>query len=135
MPGRPSSSSAKYGLPTADLDKYLAFLEQRRNQVGEISNPVAFTSTQLLTVLGIKDGGKNFQGHSRMAAADSPDRYPFQWHRVDGARHAWVWDRSMPSTGSSQQAAVGRCRGDNRGTGERATARIHPAEPQEWLFG
>jgi hypothetical protein len=57
--------SAKYGLPTtADLDKYLAFhklLEQRRNQVGEISNPVDFTSTQLLTVLGIKDAGNNYQ--------------------------------------------------------------------------
>lgn len=57
--------SAKYGLPTtADLDKYLAFhklLEQMRNRVGEISNPVAFTSTQLLTVLGIKDAGNNYQ--------------------------------------------------------------------------
>jgi hypothetical protein len=57
--------SAKYGLPTtADLDKYLAFhklVEQRRNQVGEISNPVDFTSTQLLTVLGIKDAGNNYQ--------------------------------------------------------------------------
>jgi hypothetical protein len=29
--------------------------------VGEISNPVAFTSTQLLTVLGIKDAGNNYQ--------------------------------------------------------------------------
>jgi hypothetical protein len=57
--------SAKYGLPTtADLDKYLAFhklLEQIRNRVGEISNPVGFTSTQLLTVLGIKDAGNNYQ--------------------------------------------------------------------------
>jgi len=57
--------SAKYGLPTtADLDKYLAFhklLEQMRNRVGEISNPVGFTSTQLLTVLGIKDAGNNYQ--------------------------------------------------------------------------
>ena len=56
--------SAKYGLPTtADLDKYLAFhklLEQMRNRVGEISNPVGFTSTQLLTVLGIKDAGNNY---------------------------------------------------------------------------
>jgi hypothetical protein len=57
--------SAKYGLPTtADLDKYLAFhklIEQMRNRVGEISNPVGFTSTQLLTVLGIKDAGNNYQ--------------------------------------------------------------------------
>jgi hypothetical protein len=57
--------SAKYGLPTtADLDKYLAFhklLEAMRNRVGEISNPVGFTSTQLLTVLGIKDAGNNYQ--------------------------------------------------------------------------
>ena len=57
--------SAKYGLPTtADLDKYLAFhklLEQMRNRLGEISNPVGFTSTQLLTVLGIKNAGNNYQ--------------------------------------------------------------------------
>lgn len=57
--------SAKYGLPTtADLDKYLAFhklLEQIRNTIGEVSNPVAFTSTQLLTVLGIKHAGNNYQ--------------------------------------------------------------------------
>jgi hypothetical protein len=57
--------SAKYGLPTtADLDKYLAFhklLEQVRNRVGEITNPVGFTSTHLLTVLGIKDAGNNYQ--------------------------------------------------------------------------
>ena len=57
--------SAKYGLPTtADLDKYLAFhklLEQMRNRLGEISNPVGFSSTQLLTVLGIKDAGNNYQ--------------------------------------------------------------------------
>jgi hypothetical protein len=56
--------SAKYGLPTtADLDKYLAFhklLEQIRSKIGEISNPVRFTSTQLLTVLGIKDAGNNY---------------------------------------------------------------------------
>ncbi len=57
--------SAKYGLPTtADLDKYLAFhklLERIRSRIGEISNPVRFTSTQLLTVLGIKDAGNNYQ--------------------------------------------------------------------------
>jgi hypothetical protein len=56
--------SAKYGLPTAaDLDKYLAFhklLEQIRTRLGQISNPVGFTSTQLLTVLGIKDAGNNY---------------------------------------------------------------------------
>ena len=57
--------SAKYGLPTtADLDKYLAFhkvLENTRTRVGEIRNPVGFTSTQILTVLGIKDAGNNYQ--------------------------------------------------------------------------
>jgi hypothetical protein len=56
--------SAKYGLPTAaDLDKYLAFhklLEQIRSKLGQISNPVSFASTQLLTVLGIKDAGNNY---------------------------------------------------------------------------
>src|ERR1039457_1864869 len=32
-----------------------------RNRVGEITNPVGFTSTHLLTVLGIKDAGNNYQ--------------------------------------------------------------------------
>ena len=57
--------SAKYGLPTtADLDKYLAFqkiVEDIRLRNGQILNPVGFTSSQMLSVLGIKDAGNNYQ--------------------------------------------------------------------------
>jgi len=57
--------SAKYGLPTtADLDKYLAFQKlvgEIRLRDGQVSNPVGFTSTQMLSVLGIKDAGNNYQ--------------------------------------------------------------------------
>jgi hypothetical protein len=57
--------SAEYGLPTtADLDKYLAFqkiVEQLRSKVGHISNPVGFTTAQLLNVLGLNTAGKNYQ--------------------------------------------------------------------------
>jgi len=53
--------SAKYGLPTtADLDKYLAFqkiISDIRQRQGHVSNPVGFTSSRMLTVLGIKDAG------------------------------------------------------------------------------
>ena len=57
--------SAKYGLPTtADLDKYLAFqkiISDIRQRQGHVSNPVGFTSSRMLTVLGIKDAGNNYQ--------------------------------------------------------------------------
>jgi plasmid replication initiation protein len=57
--------SAKYGLPTtADLDKYLAFqkiIADNRQRDGHVSNPVGFTSSRMLTVLGIKDAGNNYQ--------------------------------------------------------------------------
>jgi hypothetical protein len=57
--------SAKYGLPTtADLDKYLAFqkiLNDIRVREGQVSNPIGFTSTQMLNVLGVKNAGNNYQ--------------------------------------------------------------------------
>jgi hypothetical protein len=57
--------SAKYGLPTtADLDKYLAFqkiLNDIRLREGYVSNPIGFTSTQMLNVLGVKTAGNNYQ--------------------------------------------------------------------------
>ena len=57
--------SAKYGLPTtADLDKYLAFqklINDIRLRTGYISNPVGFTSTQILNILGVKNAGNNYQ--------------------------------------------------------------------------
>jgi hypothetical protein len=57
--------SAKYGLPTtADLDKYLAFqklLNDIRLKNGFITNPIGFTSTQILNILGVKNAGNNYQ--------------------------------------------------------------------------
>lgn len=57
--------SAKYGLPTtADLDKYLAFqklVNDIRLKQGFIQNPIGFTSTQMLNVLGVKNAGNNYQ--------------------------------------------------------------------------
>jgi hypothetical protein len=56
--------SAKYGLPiTADQDKYLAFqklVNDIRQRDGKVNNPIGFTSTELLRVLGIKDAGNNY---------------------------------------------------------------------------
>ena len=52
------------GLPnTADLDKYLAFqmiVADIKKQRGVITNPVGFTTYQLLKVLGIKPTGKRY---------------------------------------------------------------------------
>ncbi|MCL5096632.1 MAG: replication initiator protein A, partial [Candidatus Omnitrophica bacterium] len=57
--------SAKYGLPTtADLDKYLAFqklVNDIRLKQGSVRNPIGFTSTQMLNVLGVKNAGNNYQ--------------------------------------------------------------------------
>ena len=57
--------SVTLGLPTtADQDKYLAFQKivnnRRVQQGGEISNPVRFTSTELLAILGVGQAGKNY---------------------------------------------------------------------------
>lgn len=54
-----------YGMPTtADQDKYLAFqkiLERIKREKGKIENPIAFTSAELLQLLGHSDGGVNFR--------------------------------------------------------------------------
>jgi hypothetical protein len=57
--------SVTLGLPTtADQDKYLAFQkivnDRRTQQGGEISNPVRFTSSELLAILGVGQAGKNY---------------------------------------------------------------------------
>jgi hypothetical protein len=57
--------SVTLGLPTtADQDKYLAFQkivnDRRIQQGGEISNPVRFTSSELLAILGVGQAGKNY---------------------------------------------------------------------------
>jgi hypothetical protein len=57
--------SSLYGLPIiADQDKWFAFeqiISNRRTETGEIKNPVAFTSAELLKVLGrYRDSGKNY---------------------------------------------------------------------------
>jgi len=59
--------AALYGLPiTADQDKYLALqkviTDLRQQQGGRVTNPVSFTSAELLTVLhNYRDSGKNYQ--------------------------------------------------------------------------
>lgn len=56
--------SAEFGLPTtADQDKYFAFqklIQRLRGPDGIISNPVRFTSSSMLEVLGMTQGGKNY---------------------------------------------------------------------------
>src|SRR4051794_39185374 len=56
--------AAKFGLPiTADQDKYYAFqklLENRRDREGKISNPVAFSTHEMLKTLGMSRAGKNY---------------------------------------------------------------------------
>ena len=57
--------SAEFGLPTtADQDKYFAFqklIERLRQPDGFISNPVRFTSAAMLEMLGMTQGGQNYQ--------------------------------------------------------------------------
>lgn len=57
--------AAIYGLPvTADQDKYLALqkiVNDLRQEAGEVSNPITFTSAELLRLLGQADAGKNYQ--------------------------------------------------------------------------
>ena len=57
--------SAKLGLPiTADQDKYYAFqkiLDQIRQREGRIANPVGFTSSQMLKILGRKKSGQGYR--------------------------------------------------------------------------
>jgi Replication initiator protein A len=52
------------GLPnTADLDKYLAFqfiVADLKKRCGTLSNPIGFTTYQLLRVLGLKPTGKRY---------------------------------------------------------------------------
>ncbi len=57
--------SAEYGLPvTADQDKYLALqkiITDIRQRMGEVHNPVGFTSAELLRILGKRvTAGKNY---------------------------------------------------------------------------
>ena len=56
---------AIYGLPvTADLDKYLALqklVTDRHNRSGKITNPFTFSSSELLSLLGHGDAGKNYR--------------------------------------------------------------------------
>jgi Replication initiator protein A len=59
------SGNAIHGMPTtADQDKYLAFqkiLERSSRKNGEISNPICFTSAELLRILGQSRSGYNFK--------------------------------------------------------------------------
>ena len=57
--------SAKLGLPTtADQDKYYAFqtiLESIRLKQGVVTNPVSFTSAQMLKILRLKKSGQSYR--------------------------------------------------------------------------
>jgi hypothetical protein len=57
--------SAEYGLPvTSDQDKYLALqkiITDIRQRVGVVTNPIGFSSAQLLRILGLRvQAGKNY---------------------------------------------------------------------------
>ncbi len=55
---------ALYGLPvTADQDKYMALqkiITDIKQERGRVSNPIGFTSAEILRLLGHADSGKNF---------------------------------------------------------------------------
>lgn len=57
--------SPQHGLPTtADRDKYMALMKivtDAKSKLGEIENPVAFTTYDLLKYLGYNTGGKNYE--------------------------------------------------------------------------
>jgi hypothetical protein len=57
--------SPDHGLPTtADQDKYFAFqkiVTDLKKRTGRVSNPVGFTSYQLLKILGMTPSGKNYE--------------------------------------------------------------------------
>jgi hypothetical protein len=56
--------AAIHGLPTtADQDKWIAFqkLVESRRRGGIVSNPVSFTSAEMLELLGLSDGANNYQ--------------------------------------------------------------------------
>lgn len=72
------------GLPTtADLDKYLAFqviIAELKKKNGTISNPVCFTTYQLLKVLGQTSSGKNYR-----EVEEWLDRMSATWIKSEGA--------------------------------------------------
>ena len=57
--------SPEHGLPTtADRDKYMALMKivtDAKARLGEIQNPIAFTTYDLLRHLGYNTGGKNYE--------------------------------------------------------------------------
>lgn len=72
------------GLPTtADLDKYLAFqliVAELKKKCGSITNPVGFTTYQLLKVLGQTPSGKNYRDVEEWL-----DRMSATWIKSEGA--------------------------------------------------
>lgn len=59
------SGSMKYGMPiTADQDKYLAFqkiIDQAKAENGKVANPIAFTTAELLALLGTSKNGNRYK--------------------------------------------------------------------------
>ncbi len=59
------SGSMKYGMPiTADQDKYLAFqkiIDRAKQENGKVSNPITFSTAELLALLGTSKNGNRYK--------------------------------------------------------------------------
>jgi hypothetical protein len=89
--------AAIYGLPvTADQDKYLALqkiINDVRHEKGEISNPITFTSAELLKLLEQADAGKNYQEISEWLDLMSNTGIISEGVVYLAGKKAWVKDR------------------------------------------
>ena len=59
------SGNVEYGMPiTADQDKYLAFqkiIERHKREKGSVTNPITFTTAELLALLGTSKNGNRYR--------------------------------------------------------------------------
>lgn len=112
--------SVRLGLPTtADQDKYLAFQkivnDRRAQQDGEITNPVRFTSSELLSILGVGQAGKNYgevyEWLERMAATTIKSQgVVFLARRKLYARDIFhVFDRAVIMGGELPDGGIADC--------------------------
>ena len=89
--------AAIYGLPvTADQDKYLALqkiINDVRQETGEVTNPVTFTSAELLKLLEQADAGKNYQDISEWLDLMSNTGIISEGVVYLAGKKAWVKDR------------------------------------------
>jgi len=90
--------AAIYGLPvTADQDKYLALMKlisEIRRRAGKISNPVAFSSAELLSVLGKSyRSGKNYKDVSEWLDVMAATTIISEGMVYLAGRRTWARDR------------------------------------------